>query len=205
MILEDDERDTPDPTTDSEATSTSVNAGPATAFELSQRADPCNREAWWDVEEGCFVYEDLYPLPPLDHEGLASTPAQDQPHSRRHSLGVSQDQTKPYGDNRTTRSASEESAAESLHTTLDEDDRGESEENVSDLDRDMQLAFEGEEELFATSLSSPRPRRSVESSHLRLIRIVTEAGQKSSGPAHSFAVRTRRRKARASKNRRRWQ
>ncbi|CAM6006580.1 unnamed protein product [Sphagnum balticum] len=95
VILEDDERDTPDPTADSEATSASANAGPVLAFELSKRADPAGREAWWDVEDACFVYEDLHPLPPLVHEGLASTPAQDQPHSRRHAFGLSQDQTKP--------------------------------------------------------------------------------------------------------------
>ncbi|KAH7342186.1 hypothetical protein BKA65DRAFT_478089 [Rhexocercosporidium sp. MPI-PUGE-AT-0058] len=118
-----------------------------------------------DVEDGCFVYEDLHPLPSLEHEGLASTPAQDQPHSRRHSLGLSQDQTNPHGDNRTTRSASEEPAPQSLLTTLDEDGGGGSEGNVSDLKRDMQLAFEGQEELLATSPSSPRPRRSAESSH----------------------------------------
>jgi len=163
VILEEDESDSPDHTTDSEATSTSINAGPVPALERSQRADPSNREPWWDVEEGCFVYEDPHPLPPLDHEGLASKPAQDQPPSRRHSLGVSQDQTKPHGDNRTTRSASEESAVQSLIVTLDQDGGGESEENASDLERNMQLAFEEQEELLATSPSSPGDR-SFESS-----------------------------------------
>ncbi|KAH7393704.1 hypothetical protein BKA64DRAFT_644433 [Cadophora sp. MPI-SDFR-AT-0126] len=108
VILEEDEGDTPDHTADSEATSTSINAGPAPASERSQRADPSNCKPWWDVGEGCFVCEDLHPLPLLDHEGLESTPTQDQPPSRRHSLGVSQDQSKPHGDNRTTRSWSEE-------------------------------------------------------------------------------------------------
>lgn len=112
--------------------------------------------------EGCFVYEDLHPLPSLDHDGLASTPAEGQPPSRRHSLGVSQDQTKPHGDNRTTRSASDESAAQSLIVTFDQDGEGESEENVSDLERDMQLAFEEQEE--STSPSSPH-RLPFESSH----------------------------------------
>jgi len=164
VILEEDEGDSPDHTADSEATSTSVNAGPVPAFERSQRADPSHREPWWDVEEGCFVYEDLHPLPPLDHEGLASTPAQDQPPSCPHSLGVSQDQTKPHGDNRTTRRASGESAAQSPITTMDQDGGGESEENASDLERDMQLALEEQEELLATSPSSPR-RRAFEPSH----------------------------------------
>ncbi|KAH6702756.1 hypothetical protein BKA61DRAFT_680954 [Leptodontidium sp. MPI-SDFR-AT-0119] len=164
VILEEDEGDSPDHTADSETTSTSVNTSPVPAVELSQGAVPSNREPWWDVEEGCFVYEDLHPLPLLDHKGLASTPAQDQPPSHRHSLGVSQDQIKPHGDNRTTRSASEESAAQSLIITLDEDGGRESEENVSDLERDMQLAFEEQEELLATSPSSPH-RLPLESSH----------------------------------------
>ncbi|KAH6700701.1 hypothetical protein BKA61DRAFT_208150 [Leptodontidium sp. MPI-SDFR-AT-0119] len=164
VILVEDEGDTPGRTADSEAPSTSANTRPVPALELSQHADPSNHTPWWDVEEGCFVYEDLHPLPSLDHEGLASTPAQDQPPSRRHSLGVSQDQTKPHGHNRTTRSASEESAAQSLIITLDEDGGAESEENVSDHERDMQLAFEQQEELLATSPSSQRPRCSVEPS-----------------------------------------
>ena len=119
------------------------------------------RESWWDVEEGGFVY-DLHPLPSLDHADSAFTPAQDRPPSRRHSLGVSQDQTKPHGDSRTTRSASEESDAEII--TLDQDGAGVSEEYVPDLERDMQLAFEEQEELLATSPSSPH-RLPFESSH----------------------------------------
>ena len=161
MILEDDERDISDPITDSEATYNSINAGPAPAFELSQCADPSDRELWWDVEEGCFVYADLHPHPPLEYEGLASTPAQDRPTSRRHSLGVTQDETNPHGDNRTMRSASEESAVQSLLMTLDENSGGESEENVPDLERDMQLVLEGQEELLATPPSIARPRRSA--------------------------------------------
>ncbi|KAH7374060.1 hypothetical protein BKA64DRAFT_256163 [Cadophora sp. MPI-SDFR-AT-0126] len=164
VILEEDEGDRPDHTADSEATSTSVNASPAPAFEQSQRADPSHREPWWDVEEGCFVYEDLHPLPPLDREGLASAPAQDQPPFSLPSLGVSQDQTKPHGDNGATRGVSEESAAQSLPIILDQDGGGESEGNVSDPERGMQLALEGQEELSATPPSSPH-RRAFEPSH----------------------------------------
>ena len=119
------------------------------------------RESWWDVEEGGFVY-DLHPLPSLDHADSAFTPAQDRPPSRRHSLGVSQDQTEPHGDSTTTRSASEESEAQII--TLDQDGAGVSEEYVPDLERDMQLAFEEQEELLATSPSSPH-RLPFESSH----------------------------------------
>lgn len=81
------EPDTRDPAADSEAASVSasVNTGAVPTFELSKPADPSGREAWWEVEGGCFVDENLHPLPPLEQEGLASTPAQDQLHSRRHS------------------------------------------------------------------------------------------------------------------------
>ncbi|CZS94268.1 uncharacterized protein RCO7_10340 [Rhynchosporium graminicola] len=161
MILEDD-GGTPDHTADSEVNPTS-NAGPVPVFKLGQRAESFNREPWWDVEGDCFVYEDLHPLPSLDHEDLVFTPAQEQPIPRCDSLEVSQGQTKPYGDDRTTRSASEESAARSLIITLDEDGGKESEEKFSDLERDMQLAFEEQEELSSTSPSSPG-RRSFEPS-----------------------------------------
>ncbi|KAI9747945.1 MAG: Chitin synthase, class 2 [Chaenotheca gracillima] len=163
VVLVEDEGDTPDHTANFETTSTSVNAGPVPASELSRRADPSKREPWWDVEEGCFVKEDLHPFPPLDHKGLASTPAQDQPPSRRQSLEVSQDHTKPHGDNTTTRSASEEPAIHSLIITSDQEGGGESEENVSDLERGTQLAFEGQGKSLATSSSSPG-RRSFETS-----------------------------------------
>ena len=170
MILEDDEPDTPYPAADSEAASisASVNAGAVPAFELSEPADPSGREAWWDIEDGCFVDEDLHPLPPLEQEGLASTPAQAQPHSRRRSPKSSQDQTSPHDDDGTTRSASEEPARQPLPTLLEKDGDGVSGGNASGLERDMQLAFEAQEELSAASPSSPRPRRSAEPSHPRI-------------------------------------
>ena len=170
MILEDDEPDTPYPAADSEAASisASVNAGAVPAFELSEPADPSGREAWWDIEDGCFVDEDLHPLPPLEQEGLASTPAQAQPHSRRRSPKSSQDQTSPHGDDGTTRSASEEPARQPLPTLLEKDGEGGSGGNASGLERDMQLAFEAQEELSAASPSSPRPRRSAEPPHPRI-------------------------------------
>ncbi|KAH6702758.1 hypothetical protein BKA61DRAFT_661179 [Leptodontidium sp. MPI-SDFR-AT-0119] len=142
VILEEDEGDSPDHTADSEATSTFINAGAVPTFERSQRADPSNREPWWDVEEGCFVYEDLDPLPSLDHEGLASTPAQGQPPSRRHSPGVSQDQTKPHSDNKTTRSAPEESAAQII--TLDQDGRRSFESSHPPIDQDCDRGWSEE-------------------------------------------------------------
>jgi len=120
VILEEDEGDTFAHTTDFEAT-----LPPSTLSlfpPLRGVSALIRRESWWDVEEGGFVYEDLHPPPSLDHADSAFTPAQDWPPSRRHSLGVSQEQTKPHGDSRTTRSASEESDAEII--TLDQDGAG---------------------------------------------------------------------------------
>lgn len=55
-----------------------------------------------------------------------------------------------------------------LPQPLDENGGGGSEGNVSDLERDMELAFGEQEELSATSPSSPRPRRSAEPSHSQI-------------------------------------
>ena len=45
-------------------------------FELSKPIDLSGHEAWYDVEDNCFVDEDLCPFPPLEQEDLASTEAQ---------------------------------------------------------------------------------------------------------------------------------
>jgi hypothetical protein len=60
VILEDDELDTPNP---------------EAAAEPSKPTDPPGHGPWWDVEDGCFVDDDLRPIP-LEQEGLASTLAQ---------------------------------------------------------------------------------------------------------------------------------
>ena len=64
---------------------------------------------------------------------------------------------------------------QSLPALLEKDGGGGSERNVSELERDLQLAFEEQEKLSATSPSFPRPRRSAEPQTLRLIRIITKA------------------------------
>lgn len=96
MILEDDESNTPDP--EAVATSALVDYGADSAFELSKPIDLSGHEAWCDVEDDCFVDEDLCPFPLLEQEGLASTLAQGQPHSRYHSPRPSHDRLNQHDD-----------------------------------------------------------------------------------------------------------
>ena len=126
MILEDDESDTPNP--EAAAVSASVDAGANSAFELSKPIDPSGHEAWYDVEDDRFVDEDLCPFPPLEQEGLASTLAQGQPHSRYHSPGPSHDWINQHYDDGNTQRTSEEPRPLTLPKPLDEGGGGESEE-----------------------------------------------------------------------------
>jgi hypothetical protein len=68
VILEDDESNTPDP--EAAAVSALVDAGAHSAFDLSRPIDLSGHEAWYDVEDDCFVDEDLCPFPLLEQEGL---------------------------------------------------------------------------------------------------------------------------------------
>jgi hypothetical protein len=158
VILEDDESNTPDPK--AAAVSTSVDPGADSAFELSKLIDPSGHEAWYDIEDDCVVDEDLRPFPPpLEQEGLASTLTQSQPHSRYHSSGPSHDWINQHDDRHTQRT-SEELGHHTLPQPLDEVGGEESEKNVSELERDMLLAFEEQvKSPSATAPSSPRPHR----------------------------------------------
>lgn len=89
---------------------------------------------------------------------------------------------------RTTRSASEELAVQSLLITLDEDSGGESEENGPDLERDMQLVLEGQEELLATLPSITHPSRSAVSSHPPIYQDCDRVWSEELRPVHGFAV-----------------
>jgi hypothetical protein len=51
-----------------ESVTVSVDAGTDPASELSEGL-------WWDVEDKYYVDDDFHPIPPLEQEGLASTPA----------------------------------------------------------------------------------------------------------------------------------
>jgi hypothetical protein len=164
VILEDDEPDTPDP--GAAAVSATVDAGSDSAFELSKPIDQSDHEAWYDVEAGCYVDEGLPPGLEPEQEGLAtSTPVHDHGHSRYHSPRPSHDRIGQYDDGNTQRTSAEP-APHSLPKPLGEDGGGGSEEKVSELERDMLLAFEEQEKSSAIVLSSPQPpRRYTEQSH----------------------------------------
>jgi hypothetical protein len=132
---------------------------------LTQDTDPelckpiilSSPERWYNVEASCYVDEE--PLEPKGQEGLAaSTPAHDHSHSLHHSPRPPHHQIGQHNNNENTRSTSEELAPHSLPKPLDKDGRGDSSENVSDLERDMLLAFEEQEKSSsATALSSSHP------------------------------------------------
>jgi hypothetical protein len=73
VVLEDDEADTPEPAPEAAAVSVSVDAGADPSSELS-------KGPWWDVEDECYIDDDLRLIPLLEQEGLASMPALAQPH-----------------------------------------------------------------------------------------------------------------------------
>jgi len=123
----DDESDTPDP---------------EAVTEPNKPTDPAGHGTWWDIEDGCYVDDDLHLIPPLEQEGLASTPAQYQPHSRHSSLGASQDQINLRNDNGARRSAFEEPAPHSLSPTFGEDNGGRMDGNVSELGTDSLLTLQ---------------------------------------------------------------
>jgi hypothetical protein len=70
VILEDDVSDTP-----SLKAAAICAAGADPAFEPTKATDPPGHGPWWDVEDDCFIDDDLCLYPPLEQERLASTPA----------------------------------------------------------------------------------------------------------------------------------
>lgn len=144
VVLENNESDTPVP--EATALSVSVDAGVNPPSEV-------RKGRWWDVEDECYINDDLRPIPPLEQEGLASTPMQGQPYSYYHPPGSSQDQISQYGDSGTTGGVLDEAAPHTLPQPLGENGRGGSDENASELEKDMLLAFEEQEK----SSSAPTP------------------------------------------------
>lgn len=141
MILEEDESDTPE----AAAVSSTVDAGADSAFEPSKPTDPSDYKLWYDVEDERFVDKDLFPIPPLEQEGSASTPTpdQDQLHSRHYSTGSVQDQISQHDNDGTKRGVSDALAPYSLLALVDGNSgRGSEEENVSKLKKYLVLAFE---------------------------------------------------------------
>jgi hypothetical protein len=159
VILEDNELDTPDPET--AAVSASVDASADFAFELSKPINPSDHKAWYDVEAGCYVDEELPLGLKPEQEGLAtSTPVHDHGHSRYHSPGPSHDWIGQYNGDKNTQRTSEKPRPHTLPKPLDEDGGGKSEENISELEINMLLAFEEQKKSSsATAPSSARPHR----------------------------------------------
>ena len=81
----------------------------------------------------------MRPLPLLEQDGLASTPARYQPYSLDYSLKESQNQINLHNDNRARWSVSKEPTPYSLLTIFDDDGRGRRDENSSELRRDLLL------------------------------------------------------------------
>jgi len=176
VILEDNGPDTYNP--EAAAVSALVDAGADSAFGLSKPIDWSDHEAWYDVEAGCYVDEELRPFPLLEQEGLASTLAQGQPHSRYHPPGPSHEQIGQYDDDRNTQCTLEELKPHTLPKPLDEDGGRGREENISELERDMLLAFEEQEKSSSpTAPSSPRPHRhSTKPSHSQIDQELDQSG-----------------------------
>jgi hypothetical protein len=98
------------------------------------------------LSAGFEVDDDLCLIPPLDQEGLASTPA--QPHSQHHPLGSPQDQVDQQNNNDGTGGASDEPPPHSISAVRRERRR--------------------EKSTSVTAPTSPRPRRpSTEPEHDR--------------------------------------
>jgi hypothetical protein len=157
VILEDDESDTP------------------AALGLSKSTDLSGHELWYDVENQRFVDEDLCPFPFLEQEGLASTPTptQDQSLSCHYSARLSQDQINQHGSDRTMPSASEEPTPYTLLASLSKNSEGEcKEDNFSQLDKGLLLAFEEQDKLLSASNPAPSSpqlwRHSIELSNSQI-------------------------------------
>jgi len=86
------------------------------------------------------------------------------------------DRISQYGDNGNPQHISEEPALHSLHKPLDEDSAGGRDDNVSELEKDLLLAFEEQEKSSVSPPISARPRRSVESSRPQIDQIHDQGG-----------------------------
>ena len=142
-------------------------ANPYSAFltqdkdpELRKPIIPSSTERWYDVDAGCYIDDEpLIGLEPRGQKGsAASTLVHDHSHSLHHSPRPPHHQIGQHDNNKITQSISEEPAPRSLPKPLDVDGGGDGGKNVSDLERDMLMAFEEQEKSSSTTaLSSPQP------------------------------------------------
>jgi hypothetical protein len=154
VILEDDETSTL--SLGATAVSAQVDGGIESTVELNKQTGPLSEEAWYDVEDGYYVLEE-HPLPPLEENYLMPMLAEDD----RHSSGLLQD-TFNYHNHGNTQRSSEEPEADRLHQPSNENRELERGENVSELEKDMLLAFEERDNLSSTNTpNSPHPHHPI--------------------------------------------
>jgi hypothetical protein len=137
------------PSIEAVAIPASADAGIQPATDPNKSASPVNQEAWYDVEDGGYVFED--PLP-LDSGTLAPAVAQDN-HS---SLGLSQGASSQHSDGN-AQCISQEPGPGGLPQPSN-DNEHDCVESVSELEKDMLKAFKEQEDL--SSASTPKPPHS---------------------------------------------
>jgi hypothetical protein len=156
------------PSVEAATISVSVNTGIEPSIDLSKPTGA--QEAWYDIEYGCHVLEDC-PLPPLEKDDLAPTVAQDN----HPLLGSPQRATSHHIDGN-AQCISEEPGADTLPQPRREDGEYDCGNSVSELEKDMLLAFKEQDDLSrANTLNSPHPQHL--SSELVQPQICQEAGQ----------------------------
>jgi hypothetical protein len=110
-------------------------------FELSKPTDTPSQEAWYDVNDSCYIVEEPCPLYLLQQDSSASTLAHGhglpQPHNC--SPGPLYDCIDQQGDTN-TQHTSENPEPQTLPVPLDEEGKRGSEEVVSEFARDSELA-----------------------------------------------------------------
>jgi hypothetical protein len=146
VILEDDEMNIP--SVEAAAMPALVDVDIESAVEMKKPTGHASQEAWYDIEYGCYVLEDCPSS--LDEDGLTPMLAQEY----RHSPGPSQDAANQYNDANTQRT-SEEAGADTCRQLVDRDGGQDCGENMSELERDILLAFKEQESLSSVTPSFP--------------------------------------------------
>jgi hypothetical protein len=149
-MLEDDETNTP--SVAAAAVPASVDPNIESTAELSKPTDPLSQEAWYDVDDSCYVVEDR-PLPLAKEDSLAPALAHDQ----HLSPGLLGDPANQH-THRDAQSISEEPEANTMPQLLGEDSGRNARANSSRLERDMLLEFKAQETL--SSAAAPSSLRS---------------------------------------------
>jgi hypothetical protein len=130
------------PSIEAAAIPASTDAGIEPTTEPNKPTSLVNQEAWYDIEDGCYVFED--PLP-LEKDGLAAV-TQDN-HS---SLGLSQDASSQHSDGN-AQFTSQEPGGDGFPQPRRKDGEHDCGESVSELEKDMMRAFKEQEDLSSAN------------------------------------------------------